>query len=112
MTTPMKKQTPAQGILLNRSWGDAMSYSIPCSCGCDNVHNMWIEADDVGVVVNIYTKQRTNQIKTRWQHIWTLLTKGYVEVESDVLLTEQQALNYASALTQSIKDVQNFKKVS
>ena len=43
----MKAQKPAQGILLNRDYGGAMHYTIPCDCGCDeHSHHVWIEADD------------------------------------------------------------------
>ena len=46
----------------------------------------------------------------RWQTIWILLTKGYVEHEANIIMTEQQALNYAETLKKAIKDVSAFKK--
>jgi hypothetical protein len=45
----------------------------------------------------------------RWQKIWTLLTRGYVEYEASIIMTEQQALNYAETLKLAIKDVEVFR---
>jgi hypothetical protein len=42
--------------------------------------------------------------------MWTLLTKGYVERESTLIMSEQQALNYANVLTSAITDVKKFKQ--
>ena len=72
---------------------------------------MWVEADDCDIQVTIYTTGKTNYwSKTRWYHIWTLLTKGYVDTESTVHLTKQQALNYANVLQLAISDVEEFRK--
>ena len=46
----------------------------------------------------------------RWQHIWTLLTKGHVDFETNIHLSEQSALNYSETLKQAVYDVKNFKK--
>ena len=52
----MESQTPAQGILINDDFGSAKRYTITCDCGSsDHEHNMWVEADDFGVSVTIYT---------------------------------------------------------
>jgi len=37
------------------------------------------------------------------------LTRGYAEYEASVILKEQQAINYASALTSAANDVKLFK---
>jgi len=72
---------------------------------------MWVEADDHDIQVTIYTTGKTNWwSKTRWHHIWTLLTKGYIDTESSVHLTKQQALNYADTLKSAIKDVETFRR--
>lgn len=107
----MKAQTPAEGILLNNDYGASKRYTVVCDCGCDeHNHNIWVDADDFGVTVTTYTKQKTNWWKkTRWQHIWTLLTKGYIEFEGDIILSQQQALNYAETLRVAIKDVEQFR---
>jgi hypothetical protein len=61
-------------------------------------------------MVTVYTTGKTNWwSKTRWQHIWTLLTKGYIDTESVVHLTQQQAFNYAQTLLSAVEDVKKFK---
>jgi len=96
----MKAEQPAQGILLHRDYGDAMSYTVTCECGDHNHnHNMWIEAEDSNVSVTIYTTAKTRWWEVnRWRQIWTLLTKGYVEYEANIIMNEQQAFNYADTL--------------
>lgn len=104
-------QPPAEGILKHNDWGDSKVYRVTCECGsadCD--HNVWVEAEDTGVTVTIYTTTRTNfWSKTRWYHIWTLLTKGYIDTESTVCLKSQGALNYAETLKSAIEDVESFR---
>ena len=107
----MKMQIPAEGIMQTNNWGNSKVYRIACNCGDENHnHNMWVEADDCDIVVTIYTTGKTNfWSKTRWYHIWTLLTKGYVDTESAVHLNKQQALNYAETLKSAITDVEDFR---
>jgi hypothetical protein len=108
----MKYQIPAEGILKHNDWGDSKVYRVACECGDESHnHNVWIEAEDTGVVVTVYTTNQTNfWSKTRWYHIWTLITKGYIDTESSVHLTKQQALNYAETLKSAIIDVEDFRK--
>ena len=108
----MNVQVPAEGIMKTNDWGDSRVYRIACNCHDENHnHNMWVEADDSDIVVTIYTTGKTNYwSKTRWYHIWTLLTKGYVDTESSVHLNKQQALNYAETLKSAITDVEEFRK--
>ena len=107
----MNHQIPAEGILKHNDWGDSKVYRVTCECGsseCD--HNVWVEADDTGVNVTIYTTSRTNfWSQTRWYHIWTLLTKGYIDTQSTVSLKRQGALNYAETLKSAIIDVEDFR---
>jgi hypothetical protein len=107
----MNTQVPAEGIMKTGEWGDSKVYRIACNCHDESHnHNLWIEADDHDIVVNIYTTGKTNWwSKTRWHHIWTLLTKGYIDTESAVHLTKQQALNYAETLKSAILDVESFR---
>ena len=108
----MNAQLPAEGIMKTNDWGDSRVYRIACNCGDENHnHNMWVEADDCDIQVTIYTTGKTNYwSKTRWYHIWTLLTKGYIDTESSVHLTKQQALNYAVTLKSAITDLEEFRK--
>lgn len=108
----MNSQLPADGVMKTNDWGDSKVYRVACECGDESHnHNVWVEAEDTGVVVIIYSTGKTNWwTKTRWHHIWTLLTKGYIDTESSVHLTKQQALNYASVLQLAIEDVEEFRK--
>lgn len=108
----MKTQKPAEGVLIRKDFGDAKSYSVPCECcGSDCEHNVWVEADEAGVSVTTYTQQKTKWWElSRWQIIWRLLTTGYVEYEASIIMTRQQALNYAGVLNSAIVDVEVFRK--
>ena len=108
----MKAQKPAEGILIQKDWGDTKIYSVECDCGSDDhAHTVFVEADECGVTVTSYTVQKTDfWSKTRWSHIWTLLTRGYVKYEAGIIMTRQQALNYATILNQSVDDVEKFQK--
>lgn len=107
----MKAETPAEGILIRKDYGDAKTYTVTCECcGSDCEHNVWVEADDVGISVTTYTKQKTKWWSlNRFQTIWTLLTKGYIEYEASIIMSEQQALNYATVLLNASKDVKIFR---
>ena len=106
----MKAQTPAEGILLTHNWGDAMQYTVSCECGDgDHSHNIWVEAEDSNVSVTIYTTEKTKWWEVnRWKQIWTLLTKGYIEYEASIIMTEQQTLNYAETLKSAVESSKKF----
>jgi len=108
----MKPQTPAEGILLLKDYGDSKVYKIVCECGdCDHSHNIWIEAEeDYAVTVTTYIQQKTKWWElNRFKIIWTLLTKGYIEYEASIIMSEQQALNYSETLKKAIANVKKFK---
>lgn len=106
-------QQPAEGILKQSDWGDAKSYQVACECtDPDHTHNLWVEADETNSInVTVYTKVKSQWWKlNRWQTMWRLLTRGYVEYEASLFLTQQQALNYAETLRSAVADVEEFKK--
>jgi hypothetical protein len=103
-------QTPAEGILKTNDWGNSKVYKIACHCGgSDHDHDVWVEADEHDITVAIYTKVQSKWRVNRFRHIWTLLTKGYLEKEVEIALTKQQALYYAYTLKQAIQDVEDFR---
>jgi hypothetical protein len=106
-------QTPAEGIMLYKDYGPCKMYKVTCECGCDDCsHMVEVDAEETGVVVTTYTTQKTNfWSKNRWQLIWTLLTKGYVEYEASICMSKQQALNYSEVLKSAVKDVEQFQAV-
>jgi hypothetical protein len=104
----MKTQTPAEGILKRNEWGNSQLYQVTCECAdSEHDHHVWVETDDTKqVTVTIYTTVKSNWWSlTRWQLIWRLLTQGYVKYEATIIMTQQQALNYAATLTQAVKDL-------
>ena len=108
----MKLQTPAEGILKKNDWGDSKMYHAVCDCGADwHTHDLWVEAEDVGVTVTIYvTAKSPFWSKNRFKQIWSLLTKGYIQYETVLTMNEQTALNYSETLKLAIKDVKQFKE--
>jgi hypothetical protein len=107
----MKAEKPAVGILKTGDFGNAMFYHIHCDCGNeDDAHEIEIEADDMHVQVHVYVKAHTKWWeKKRWKQIWHLITRGYAEMQSTIVLQEQAALNYAETLKTAMKDVKKFR---
>lgn len=112
MNNNFQAQLPAEGILINRDYGNAKSYAVVCECSSpDCSHNVWVEADNGGVTVTTYTKQKTRVWSlNRFQIIWTLLTKGWIEYEASIVMSAQQAANYANVLQSAADDVVEFRK--
>jgi len=108
----LKTEKPAQGILRQGDLGDAKFYYIQCDCGSETcAHTIEIEADVEHVQVHIYHTVTTRWWqKSRWKYIWNLLTRGYAEMQTTTVLDEQTAINYASTLTEAVKDVKVFRK--
>jgi hypothetical protein len=108
----MKLQTPAEGILKKNDWGDAKMYQIVCDCGQpDHSHNLWVEADETGISVTIYAEVKTPWWSmNRWRQMWALLTKGHLQQETVLTMSEQTALNYAETLKKAMYDVKEFRK--
>jgi len=136
----MKAQEPAEGILKTHDWGDSKWYSVVCGCGQpDHSLTVEVEADETGVNVNTYVTAKTdywtesvkkrydidspwqqefdwfwkdlwNGLVTRLRLTWRIWTKGYVQCETTIAMTEQQALNYAETLKKAVEDVKGFKK--
>lgn len=106
----MKAQTPAEGILLTREWGDVMQYTVSCECSdSEHSHHVWVEAEDSNVSVTIYTTAKSKWWSmNRWQKIWTLLTKGCIEYEASIIMTEQQTINYAETLKSAVESSKKF----
>jgi hypothetical protein len=135
----MKPQSTALGIMQTGEYGDSKFYKVVCGCGQpDHDIDFEVEAEETGVNVNTYITAKTDywteavekryDIDSPWQQewdwfwkdlvngfvtrvklTWTVWTKGYVQVESTIAMSEQQALNYAETIKSAIQDVKNFK---
>lgn len=136
----VKAQIPAEGILKTHEWGDSRVYKVTCGCEQpDHEHNVWVEADESSVNVNVYLTVKTDcwsesaKPKYNIDNIWlqefdffwkglynglvrklkltkSIWVKGYVDYETTITMTEQQAFNYAETLKSAIKDVEAFRK--
>ena len=136
----MKPETPAEGILKTNDFGNSKWYSVVCGCGQpDHSLTVEVESDDTGVSINTYATVKTdywsesvkkrydidnpylqeldwalkdiwNGLITRLKLTWSVWIRGYVQCETTILMSEQQALNYAETLKSAIKDVKDFKK--
>ena len=136
----MKAQAPAEGIMKTGEYGDSKFYKVVCGCGQpDHDIDFEVEAADTGVNVNTYVtvksdywtetvkkrydidspwlqewdwfwKDLVNGVVTRLKLTWTVWTKGYVQTESTIAMSEQQALNYAETLKSAITDVKEFRR--
>lgn len=110
----MKPETPAKGILKTNDFGDSIWYHIHCDCGSQEcAHEIEIEADDIHVQVHIYHTQHTKWWeKNRWKQIWQILTKGFADMQTTIVLDEQTALNYSATLKTAMQDVKQFRENS
>ena len=110
----MKPQKPAQGIMLNRNWGTARTYTIACECGeLDHFPQMWIDigdesdADLQNVTVTFYVETASPWYSVnRWRQIWQILTRGYVKQEHALILSKQAALNLSTVIRNSVAEMQ------
>ena len=107
----MKAQKPAEGVLKTGEFGLCKSYHIECECGSSEcAHRVSIEADDMQVVVQFYLTFRSKWYTiNRWKQMWSILTKGYLDLESTLVMNEQTALNYAETMKTAVKDVKVLK---
>lgn len=107
----MRSEKPAEGILRQGDYGDSKYYLVNCDCGNpDCSHEIEVEADDFGVQVHISVTSHTKWWKRkRWAQIWQIITKGYAEMQTTIVLNEQTALNYSDTLKSAIKDVKTFR---
>jgi hypothetical protein len=107
----LKAEKPAEGILKTNDWGNSKWYHIRCDCGNEDcAHEVNVEAEDFGIQVHVYVKNHTKWWeKNRWKQIWQIITKGYAEMETTIVMNEQTALNYSTVLKTAITDVKNFK---
>ena len=136
----MKAEKPAEGIMKTGDYGNSKWYQVVCGCSQpDHTLTVEVEAEDTGVSVNTYVLAKTdywsetvkkrydidnpwlqefdwtvkdiiNGFVTRLKLTWTVWTKGYIRCETTILMSEQQALNYAETLKSAVQDVKEFKK--
>jgi hypothetical protein len=105
MNKMVKYQKPAEGVLkTDASWGNSLVYHVRCDCGDEYCsHEVEIEADKMHIQVHTHLIVHTRWSgKSRWKQIWQILTKGYAEMQSTIVMKEQTALNYAETIKVAI----------
>lgn len=114
MELKLEYQTPAKGIMMTDRFGKSMHYHIKCECSDpDHAHQVVIEADEStdSIDVEIYATLHSKFWElSRWKQIWSILTKGYIEVQATIIMSDQSAFNYAETLKIAIHDLEKFKK--
>lgn len=116
----MQAQTPAKGISVDYDSNGAKSYLVSCDCTADDhAVNTWIEVSadqDFGVCVTFFVKTWTpaslaeGGLWARIKKAANILFKGVDTQEHDIILKEQAALNWISAVSNTIDDLNKDSK--
>ena len=136
----MEAQIPAVGIMKIGDWGHSKMYRISCDCSNpDHDLTVEVEADDFGVNVNTFATIKTdywsesikvnnaiendvlqdiewtfkgfvNSFIRKVKLTWDIWARGYVQAETTITMSEQQAINFATTLRSAINDVKEFKE--
>lgn len=109
----MEYQKPALGVAKQAEHDDCDIYIVACNCGCrDADHTVIVEGDAsidyVGVTIN--TQQRWFGFREKVRAIWRIITRGYVDYETGIVLNSQQATNYANALLESVERITTYQE--
>lgn len=109
----MKAQKPAKGISLNESYGDGSTFLIQCECtDPDHSINCWIEVKrdcdmDVVSVEHYVTVSHGyhGRLIDRLKAAFEILFSGESKRQATLLLDEQAATNFVSAINGTIKSL-------
>jgi hypothetical protein len=117
----MKAQTPAQGISIEKDFGDARVFNVECDCSADD-HSvkMWIEVQcdldipdvEVSFYVTTWTREFWKDWPARLRAVYDILVKGVHKQEHHMILNRQSALNFAAAIKNTIKELEEKKNGS
>jgi len=107
----MDTQTPAQGISIDNEYDEAKVFNVECECTADDhAVKMWIELDrDAPYVTVTFYADFWTPVSGWWQRVkiaWNVMVHGVHRQEHDLMLRKQAALNFASAITQSVKELE------
>lgn len=110
----MKAQKPAEGISVDKNFGDAKVFNIECDCSSDD-HSvkMWIEVQrdkdipdiEVSFYVTTWTPAWADWGK-RLKAVYEILFKGVHKQEHHLLLGKQSALNFAEAIKTEVVNLE------
>ncbi len=124
----MKSQEPAEGIMKTNDFGSSVWYRVSCQCGQpDHALDVEVEATSWGVEMHTHATVKTdywgelvekrydikNPVLQRadwlfkdivnglWRRLkltWKVWAVGYLQAETTLIMTEQQARNFAQTI--------------
>lgn len=139
MNEELKPQTPAEGILKWHDHGHSQFFHVDCQCGTPE-HSMVFEVEvdrefeqvAMTTFVEVFVptwkekfhfydddynswwkydfKYWVNNIFNRLTLIKRAIFNDTVGMDVSIIMSEQQAINYANTILQSVKEVQQYKK--
>lgn len=111
----MKAQTPAQGISIEKDFGDAKVFNVECDCTAeDHAVKMWIEVQrdlvvpdvEVSFYVTTWTREFWEDWPARLRAVYDILVKGVHKQEHHMILNRQAAINFANAITSTVAELE------
>lgn len=113
----MKAQKPAQGIMLQGEYNNSKNFKVECDCSSDDhAVFMWIEVTEDKDIPDVEVSFYVNTWTPCWQGwgqrlraIYEILFKGVHRQEHHMLLNKQSALNFASAITKTVAELEKTK---
>lgn len=111
-------QTPAVGISIDKDFGDAKIFNVECDCSADDhAVKMWIEVQrdkdipdvEISFYVTTWTREFWKDWPARLRAVWDILVKGVHKQEHHMLLGKQSAINFATAILDTVKDLERKK---
>ncbi len=114
----MKPQEPARGITALSDNDIYKYYRVHCDC-TDESHDVDVfievtpEPDPDTVSVTFFVNTWSPVYKSfvdRIKAVWSILTQGTYKQQHDIILNKQSALNFATAITNSIDQLTNKDK--
>lgn len=114
----LNPETPAKGIMINEKWRDAHSYTVRCECG-STTHNIdaWVEVDTDtetrDMTLTFYMETYTPAITGFFSRVSAavrILFSGYIKQEHSLILKEQAANNFLSAVQNSVKTLKTVRE--
>ena len=97
-------ESDAWNIVLNTEFTPKSPYWKRLVNDSGNFENSWLRSIDYNIRAMI------NGLYHKVMVTWEVWTKGYVKYYQSTIMSEQQALNYASTINQSIQDLRNFRQ--
>ena len=100
----LELEVDAWNIFLNTDFTPKTAYWKRLVNDCSNFENSWLWNIDCGI------RSFINGFYHRVMVTWEVWTQGYVKYYQSTVMTEQQALNYAATINQSIEDLRTRRK--